>query len=643
MNKHITEYLDYYVGLKNPQYAVLLKGNWGSGKTFFIKNLIKKWKSENVDASDDVLILKPLYVSLNGISKTSTINQKLRAEINPILYSKGAKVAKAAVKLITKAAFRVDLDADGDDKKDGSVSFDLDALGIFNSNTKNVKGKRILIFDDVERCNITTDEIFGYVNNFVEHLECKVIILTDEQKIIDKYENEKNQSEQISNLPSYKDFKEKLIGQTFEVESNIEGAIDFFISESEAYSKNNDLSKNRDLIVSIFKASELKNLRVLKQGLFDFGRFITNVSDEFKSKDNYEVFVKNLIFYFILVYAELKTGNDNVKNFQSFMELLNNEDLSINETKLKYQPIMTADRIMHSAQVFPLEHISSYIETGHIASETFNEILRDSYYFKEVTKQQSWEELWRWPMLQDGEFKVLKDKVWRQFYDGKIKDVRILFHITGTLLELITEGLLNKTERYVKIRAKQTLDAIFRRDVLIKKYDVFNVGNGAFQKEYRSYRHPVFQELKVYFFELLQKSQMSESNAYIESVFMSLNAENIDDIYSKVKEALPDGTNVYERTAFLKQINGKTLAQKIKTFDNFTIRRFGEFINYRYFPERTYANSTIEPYHKEELDFIQGLKDGLLSKRRKREKLKNRALDKIDESLTTIIERLRAE
>ena len=36
-NLHITEFLNYYCDLPTaPQYAVMLKGKWGSGKTHFI-------------------------------------------------------------------------------------------------------------------------------------------------------------------------------------------------------------------------------------------------------------------------------------------------------------------------------------------------------------------------------------------------------------------------------------------------------------------------------------------------------------------------------------------------------------------------------------------------------------------------------
>lgn len=48
MNEHIEEYLDYYIGLETPAYAILLRGKWGSGKSWFIKDFIKKELKKNL-------------------------------------------------------------------------------------------------------------------------------------------------------------------------------------------------------------------------------------------------------------------------------------------------------------------------------------------------------------------------------------------------------------------------------------------------------------------------------------------------------------------------------------------------------------------------------------------------------------------
>ncbi len=42
MNKHIENYLDLYLEREDVEYATLLTGKWGCGKTYFIKNYIEK-------------------------------------------------------------------------------------------------------------------------------------------------------------------------------------------------------------------------------------------------------------------------------------------------------------------------------------------------------------------------------------------------------------------------------------------------------------------------------------------------------------------------------------------------------------------------------------------------------------------------
>lgn len=78
-NQHISEFLDYYIKLSNPQYAVLLKGKWGSGKTYFI-NEYKKHLNKNEH--------KYIYVSLYGVRNYDEIETKFLETIHPRLYNK---------------------------------------------------------------------------------------------------------------------------------------------------------------------------------------------------------------------------------------------------------------------------------------------------------------------------------------------------------------------------------------------------------------------------------------------------------------------------------------------------------------------------------------------------------------------------
>ena len=97
-NKHIEEYLDYYFdGKKKFEYAVLLNGAWGSGKTWFVKQYLEKKKDQGK---------KICYVSLNGITKTSLIDEAIFKSIHPILGSQGAyhqNVSPSAGHSVTQA------------------------------------------------------------------------------------------------------------------------------------------------------------------------------------------------------------------------------------------------------------------------------------------------------------------------------------------------------------------------------------------------------------------------------------------------------------------------------------------------------------------------------------------------------------
>ncbi len=181
MTDYISEYLNDYVKMENPQYAVMLKGSWGCGKTYYIKGLIESWKQAEKEAEDNIT-LKPIFVSLNGLSSIPQISYMIRRELRPLLYSKGAQTAKkvlfGTIKAVTKGGF--DLDKDGE-KDDLSDIFDAEGiLDILLKPNDSVKGSKILIFDDLERCRIATDEVFGYINDLVEHSNCKVIIIGEE-------------------------------------------------------------------------------------------------------------------------------------------------------------------------------------------------------------------------------------------------------------------------------------------------------------------------------------------------------------------------------------------------------------------------------------------------------------------------------
>jgi len=622
-NKHITEYLKYFVNLDNPKYAVMLIGRWGCGKTYYIKNLIEKWKDETIEEENNVT-LKPIYISLNGISDTKTITDKIKSEISPFLY-KGGKIAKKVINGLLKTAIKIDLNLDNDTETNENITFSPDLMSIFPLKDENIKGNKILIFDDIERCKIDIEELFGYINNFVEHLECKIILLSAEDKI---------------NEDKYKEIKEKLIGQTFEVESDIESAVGFFIEDSKEINITLDLNIYKDLIIELFNASQTNNIRVLRQALLDFSRLITLIDDKFIKHSRFNEFLENFLAYFLIVYLEYKVGNEKVNEFQNVISsfLSNNKEETENDRLgRKYNPTLNKMQILNSMYVFPISDFLHYIQKGFINNPLLNCQLEQSTFFLS-DKSQDWEKLRRWRMLNDNEFKGLRDKVWKQFIDGNITQPFVVIHVAGTMLSLIDEGLLKNNKRFVVTKSKSILKKIFEKDKYVVEHNVSGLLSNA--REYNVDSPPELKEITDYLYEQVDCGRKKLQEDEMKNLFENLQDNFIMELYEKLNKSTPDHYTNYEFTAIFQSVNGKKLCKQIKALSTKSIRDFISFIDYRYSPEKRYKNGKLDDYHKDDLKCLEDLKNELSKKKSAREKIKNIALSELTQELDAVIKKL---
>jgi len=150
-NQHVRDFLTYYSQFpQSPGYAVLLNGPWGAGKTFLIKGMIKELLPEKSQSA---------YVSLFGVSSVDEIDAALLQAVYPVLSWKSTrlagKVAKAALKF-----FNADPELKPSDVLDHSKL-------------------ELIVFDDLERVEMSINEVLGYLNGFVEHDGKKVVIVAN--------------------------------------------------------------------------------------------------------------------------------------------------------------------------------------------------------------------------------------------------------------------------------------------------------------------------------------------------------------------------------------------------------------------------------------------------------------------------------
>ena len=275
-NKHIEEFLDYYLNVEqSPDYAVLITGCWGSGKTYFIRKYLGDEKKEIKDFLNDCTKYTVIYVSLFGTKTREEMDKRVLEKLHPMLNSAVFKAMPRAVSLVSKIVAEVNTNP--------VIAIAGEEVSLFADTYFNEKGKSlkkaVVVFDDVERADMPLPELLGYLNEYVEHLHVPCILLADK----DKWEEAQKCQEDKSTLHHLSSTKEKIIGKEFQIQTTFDDVWNCWFGEehhilgNDAY---NFLKDYRGIVANVFDASGVPNFRSLKHSLIDFQRFIKNISKE---------------------------------------------------------------------------------------------------------------------------------------------------------------------------------------------------------------------------------------------------------------------------------------------------------------------------------------------------------------------------
>lgn len=212
----------------------------------------------------------------------------------------------------------------------------------------------------------------------------------------------------------FSDFKEKTIGRTFEIKTNISEAVDFFINELTPNNRNL-LLENKELIIQIFEASVSHNLRILRQCLNDYNRIVMALPEHYHESLQYHNVISSLLANFIAVYFEYKSGNTEIAEIFNRMTMLSNNN---SETNKKREKILSKyrsarkNRRLGLFDDFIVEKIIYYLNNG-----SFNtEYLQYSLDIRD-TEIKSWEHLYDYWRLSNEEYKKYYDET-IAYYSG---------------------------------------------------------------------------------------------------------------------------------------------------------------------------------------------------------------------------------
>lgn len=446
-NEYIEQFLEYYYSFdKSPEYAVLIKGKWGVGKTWFIKRTLNSLEKNSG---------KFLYVSLYGVQDTREIENEFFKQLHPLLSTKTMGLVGKIVKGLLKTTIKVDLDNDG--KADASISSQTPDIELpeYLTQTEDF----VLVFDDLERCPIKIGNILGYINHFVEHQGYKVVILANEEEIFD--EDKKNEG-------TYRRIKEKLVGKTFEITPDFDGALEHFINQVNCTDVKEIYLNNTSVIKNLYDSSAYENLRHLKQSLWDFERLYLHLTE--KIKDNEELIVHLLKLY--LCYSfEIKSGNilpQDIKLLKSsyLSSLIPKDNKEKDKTPYekvskKYKNISFHDSLIEESLWIEI------FDRGYIDSVSIEESLLKSNYFKEDNTP-TWIKLWHCIDLSNDDFLEYIEIVQTEFQEMKFDDIGIVKHLVGLFIWFADINVYSKTKTEVLTFSKQYIDHLKSKNCLIR-------------------------------------------------------------------------------------------------------------------------------------------------------------------------------
>lgn len=418
MNDHIKNYLDKYLDFKCPGFAVMLKGEWGCGKTYFINDYMRILDARKRNYS---------YVSLNGVCSSDDIVASLLLKENWKKY--GCKFLNRVCNVLSFGAY--------------GFSFSLRNI-LKAEDFKSFLKDTILIFDDFERCKINQVELLGLISGFVELQHLHVIIITDESRIEEK--------------DNYWIRKEKVVGATLELESSVSEVIPEIIENLQFDLLKKFLLEHQKLLLGVCESildycdKKQFNYRILKHALREFEFIFRPVLEDRKIGPHKTKIFDELFFRYLSVFYSLQAGK------------IKEEDLK----KLLEFPYGAKEDSNYSAfrKYFP--------QWGGFDSFIPLNVWLDIFASKKINHQEllihiqerfnpqvpAWKRLWYYLDYNDSELSSIYDEILQVLKKKEYRTPISILHTFTTLLELADLNFIDKTCEEVCHDAQEYLNGL---------------------------------------------------------------------------------------------------------------------------------------------------------------------------------------
>lgn len=475
MNDDVRDYLDHYLfSGEETDYAVMLNGPWGAGKTHFVKSYFAA-RDARAKAEDSLNGSCYLYASLYGVRTTSEITDQFFAQVNPLMASKPARLLGALAARVLNGVAGTEVSGGAD--------------AIFKDLVTRVDDK-VLVFDDLERCAMPLADVMGFINAFVEHDGQKVIVVANEDDIP---EDQKD---------GYSRKKEKLVGKTLRVSSEPKAVLDGIVSRLTVPEVRETIEREEAALLRTFAASGKPNFRSLRAVLFDYQRLVS-VADGRLVKAPQAMAA--LLLLMTAVGVEYRAGQLSTVEVAELRAVMWKRYFPKSGSTIPPE-IARANRLCEtypdvkwSDWVVPPAMLATLFETGLVDVAELNDHLGKHPMVVGYDAVPAWRQLWEWHELTRSQYVVARAQFLADLETRKFTHPGIILHAAGVVISTAEFGdfLLGSTAQAVGY-FKTYVEDVRAAGMLETARDVFDSWRGGYGGlGYKSYDTPELEEVYV--------------------------------------------------------------------------------------------------------------------------------------------------
>lgn len=514
-----------YIEEKNTDYAIMIRGQWGVGKTFFVKNNLMTDKKN-----------KYLYKSVSGISNIEEFIKKINIEL--FLLTNNDKKIKKMI-LNTKVGYIADiidlLPYINKSKNILKNFFEKIQNNLLNKN--NNFENTILVIDDLERLSDTIyikDLLYRIYTQFITK-GLKVIFVSNEEAIIDDMNNEK--------VNDYNIIKEKIIRYTIDISSNFTTVINNILLEKQ-YKFINDKEHINELI-SLCTNSKHPNIRTFLQYLELSKKLNDIISNELVEKHMY------ILLEFVLIeinsgkkdklknYIEkykLETFNLNIENMEDdkdykyFKNYINNIFYTLMYTDITNITDIINDIINYIISFYlkecNIKNLDSYYTETTIENSKFN---KSNILLNKLEKEQ---------LYNNQEIKECLEKIYEIINDYKINGNNSSVCNDNIIknIKITYNNYIDKYDDNLYKDEKEKIKSLLDKLTELEKYDFSNLESDEIIRQYNMYlnikKNNIYSTYNNKFEEELKNAYINAKNKILDEILEELKNKNFSLFFS---------------------------------------------------------------------------------------------------------------